>query len=98
MHLDWDYKKRTVDISIPEYVKEALNRFQHPNSKQPIHAPSKYIPPDYGIKKQREHIDTGRPMTPVEKKRLQQVVGVFLYYVRSVDPTMLHALNVLATQ
>ena len=37
-------------------------------------------------------------MDDKEKKRLQQVVGVFLYYARAVDPTMLHALNVLATQ
>ena len=62
MQLDWDYKNRTVDISMTDYVKEALTSFQHPQPKQPIHAPSKYIPPDYGIKKQREHLDKGRPM------------------------------------
>ena len=51
MQLDWDYDKRTLDISMPSYVQDALNRFQHPAPKQPTHAPSKYIPPDYGNKK-----------------------------------------------
>ena len=37
-------------------------------------------------------------MTPEEKKRLQKVIGVFLFYARAVDPTMLHTLNVLAAQ
>ena len=35
---------------MPEYVKEALNKFQHPTPKQSVHSPSKYVPPDYGIK------------------------------------------------
>ena len=51
MQLDWDYNKRTLEISMPSYVQDALNRFQHPAPKQPTHAPSKYIPPDYGNKK-----------------------------------------------
>ena len=57
-------KSYYLDISIPDYVKEALTRFQHPTPKQAIHAPSKYVPPDYGIKKQREYLDTSMPMTP----------------------------------
>ena len=27
--LDWDYKKRTLDISMPGYVQKILQRFQH---------------------------------------------------------------------
>eukprot|EP00523_Entomoneis_sp_CCMP467_P001312 CAMPEP_0168756942 /NCGR_PEP_ID=MMETSP0724-20121128/20891_1 /TAXON_ID=265536 /ORGANISM="Amphiprora sp., Strain CCMP467" /LENGTH=40 /DNA_ID= /DNA_START= /DNA_END= /DNA_ORIENTATION= len=28
--LTWDYAKRTVDLSMPNYVATALERFQHP--------------------------------------------------------------------
>ena len=27
--LDWDYEKRTLDISMPGYVKKIIQRFQH---------------------------------------------------------------------
>jgi hypothetical protein len=27
--LKWDYKNRTVDLSMPNYVSEALHKFQH---------------------------------------------------------------------
>ncbi len=27
--LDWDYKKRQVHLSMPNYVKKALKQFQH---------------------------------------------------------------------
>jgi len=27
--LDWDYHNHTVNISMPDYVKKALQRFQH---------------------------------------------------------------------
>jgi hypothetical protein len=27
--LDWDYKNRTVDLSIPGYIKAALHKYQH---------------------------------------------------------------------
>lgn len=39
--LEWDYKNRTVDLSMPNYVTDALHHFQHPVSIQPVHAPSK---------------------------------------------------------
>jgi hypothetical protein len=28
--LDWDYEKRTVDLSMPGYIKAALHKYQHP--------------------------------------------------------------------
>ena len=42
--------------------------------------------------------DTSLPMSPDEKKLLQQVCGTFLYYARAVDCTMLHTLNYQATR
>jgi hypothetical protein len=48
--LKWDYDKRTCDISIPGYVNNVLNKFQHDNPKTPQHTPSKYVTPVYGAK------------------------------------------------
>jgi hypothetical protein len=36
-------------------------------------------------------------MTNEQTKVLQRVMGTFLYYARVVDPTLLHALNDLAS-
>ena len=35
IHLKWDYENRTCDISIPGYVKKALQRFNHPTPAKP---------------------------------------------------------------
>lgn len=98
MILDWDYKKRTLDVSMPGYVQEGRKIFGHQMPKQPVYGPSKFIPITYGQKIQTEKIDTSAPIKPEERKRVEQVCGLFLCYARAVDPTMLHALNVLATQ
>lgn len=41
----WNYDNKHFDISVPDYVRDALQKFGHPTPKQPHHAPSKYIPP-----------------------------------------------------
>ena len=43
-------------------------------------------------------IDTSAKLDIVQQKFLQRVTGKFLYYARAVDPTMLHALSILATE
>jgi hypothetical protein len=50
--LKWDYDKHTCDISMPGYVKNVLNKFQHDSPKTPQHTPSKYVTPVYGAKMQ----------------------------------------------
>jgi len=50
--LQWDYVKRTVDISMPGYVNEALHRFQHPAPFHPQDAPHSWTQPTYGAKVQ----------------------------------------------
>jgi hypothetical protein len=37
--LNWNYKSRTVDLSMPGYVAKALERFQHPLPTRPQHSP-----------------------------------------------------------
>ena len=92
--LEWDYDNRTVDLSMPGYIADALHHFQHAPSKLQLHAPSKWNPPNYGSKVQltKEHDDSTKH-TAKETKLLQRVVGKFLYYAQAVDPTMLHILS-----
>jgi endonuclease I len=35
--LEWDYKKRTVDLSMPGYIKEALHKYQHAAQTNELH-------------------------------------------------------------
>jgi hypothetical protein len=37
--LEWDYKNRTVDASMPGYIKAALHKYQHAAPTHPEHAP-----------------------------------------------------------
>jgi hypothetical protein len=95
--LEWDYDNHTVDLSMPNYVAEALHHFQHPTPKQQTHAPSKWTPPSYGTKVQlTAPTDASPKHTAKDTKLLQRVIGKFLYYARAVDPTMLHILSNLA--
>jgi hypothetical protein len=95
--LEWDYINRTVDLSMPNYVADALHHFQNVAPKQSTHAPSKWAPPQYGTKVQLTSPANESPKhTAQETKILQRVIGKFLYYARAVDPTMLHILSNLA--
>ena len=101
MKLDWCYKtnKRHVDISMPDYINAALTKFQHPKPPSPQHQPYPHTPPTYGARVQyTPPADTSPILSTADKTRIQQIVGVFLYYARAVDPTMLPALNELGSQ
>jgi hypothetical protein len=88
--LQWDYHRRFLDISMPGYVERALARFQHPVPDRPQHSPFQWTKPIYGSKSQLSpDPDTSAPLLPDQIKRLQQILGVFLYYARAVDSTML---------
>jgi hypothetical protein len=41
--------------------------------------------------------DTSQKLTPPKKKYIQEVIGVFLYYGRVVNSTMLTALSFIAS-
>jgi hypothetical protein len=41
--------------------------------------------------------DTSRRLTPPKKKYIQEMIGVFLYYGRALDSTMLTALSAIAS-
>jgi hypothetical protein len=97
--LKWDYTARTVDLSMPGYVAKAIHRFTHTPDDRPQHSPHAWTPPTYGATIQfAADADNSPPLDSTQLKRLQEVVGTFLYYARAIDSTMLVALGSLASQ
>ena len=88
-----DYRKLTVDISIPLYVDAALLQFLHLKRRQQ-NSPHPYAQPIFGTKFQYATPADDSPILPDERlKYTQQVVGVFLYYGRAIDNTILVSLG-----
>ena len=86
------------DAKMPTYIARALKKFQHPTPLRAQHSPHTWNKPAYGNKIQyaiqNEHEDK---LDQKGKQRIYSIVGTFLYYARAVDPTILPALNDIAT-
>ena len=99
MDIDWDYDGQKVQVSMLDYIPEALARFQHKTPRKPQHQPYPHTKPTYGATKQYvEDSDESEPTSKEEKTYIQEVIGTLLYYARCVDASMLPALGSLATQ
>jgi Reverse transcriptase (RNA-dependent DNA polymerase) len=97
--INWDYSRKTCDISMPGYLERALARFQHPDPKKPEYSPHAWNAPEYGAKTQyAKEADMSPALNLKETKRVQEVLGTLLYYARAVDPTLLTAIGTLASQ
>ncbi len=84
---------------MPGYIGKALTRLQHEQPKCPQNSPHKHVAPNYGAKAQ--YVEPNRISLLLDKelkKYLQAVTRTLLYYARSVDPTILIALNAIVTQ
>jgi hypothetical protein len=96
--LAWDYEHRTLDMSMPDYIDQALTRFQRSPPLTPQHAPHPWTPPTYGVATQLTPVpDTTEPLNASDKTHLQEIIGTLLYYARAVDSTILVALGTLAS-
>jgi hypothetical protein len=97
--LDWDYKKFTVDLSMPGYIKASLHKYQYPAPARPEHATHTWNPPIYGAKTQFVNDKTSSPaLSNKDVNKLQQLTGTLLYYARVIDPTLIMPINVLASE
>lgn len=99
MSLKWDYKNRSVQVSMPGYIQAMLHKYQHPKPARPQHAPS-YSPPPQFDKTLQAPIppNEGSSLSGQQSKRIQQIVGTLLFYAQAVQPTILVALNNIALQ
>jgi hypothetical protein len=77
--LDWDYKKRQVHLSMPNYVKKALKQFQHiAGTLQQSPYPS--VPIECGAKIQYATAEFTAPLVNAKSKRFFiQVCGKFIF-------------------
>ena len=97
--LDWDYEKRQVHLSMPNYIGKALKQFQHIWNGKKQHAPYPSAPINYGAKKQYATQESSAPaLPPKDKKFIQQVCGKFLFLGRAVDSTLLCPISAIASQ
>ena len=97
--LRWNYASRWVDVSMPGYIRRALLRFAHAKPSRPQHAPHLYTAPKYGPGAQfAPDEEETSPLDAINVKKLQQVLGVLLFYARMVDNTLLVDLNTLSSQ
>ena len=77
-----------------EYIPKDLTRLNHPATKKPQYAPHRWTAPAYGQRLQMApDPDYSELIDQKRIKFIQTVVGLFLYYARALDPTMLCALN-----
>jgi hypothetical protein len=95
--MKWNYPQQYVDISMPGYVPAALHKFRHDTPTSREDAPHKWNRPAYGAKIQyAPNFDSSTPLNKSQVTRLQQVIGMLLYYSIAVDPTVLAALGTIA--
>jgi hypothetical protein len=91
--IDWNYEAGHVDISMPSYVPKALHNLGHKPPTRPQHAHHQWTAPVYGQKIQLANTDLSPLLDKLGIKRVQQISGLFLYYSRGCDPTIIVALN-----
>ena len=98
--LKWDYLQWTCELSMPGYVQQALTKFQHETTtmQKATDAPHPYkATKKHGLPMTKPP-DNSTKLSPQAIKHLQQIVGTFLFYSRAVNPTMLTALSIIATE
>ena len=79
---------------MPEYIPKALTRLNHPAPKKPQYSPHRWTAPSYGQRLQMApDPDSSELLNQQGIQFIQTVVGIFLYYTRALNPTMLCALN-----
>ena len=69
----------------------------HPKSF-PICTPSMDTPKLWSNKITRNSLYTSPPIPEEQKRRIQKIIGTFIYYARDVDCTILPAINTLSEQ
>jgi hypothetical protein len=95
--LAWDYARCHVNCSMPGYIATALKKYQHVMPTVPQNAPCNAAAIQYSTKVQRVETNTSAPLSKRKIKHVQDIVGTLLYYARAINPTLLAALNAIAT-
>lgn len=78
-----------ISLSMPHYIEDAVKRFNIDTSKNIMN------PFDPSI---QEEDETSPKLDGTGKKRVQQIIGVLLYYARAIDPTIIVRINKIASR
>jgi hypothetical protein len=82
-----------------KYVMKQLTKYGHIAPLKPQHCPYSPNPIKYGKDNHAPSpLDDSPLLNEAGKKRVQQIVGSFLYYARAVDPTIIMALSEISSQ
>jgi hypothetical protein len=94
-----DYTNQKANIHMLGYLDKAFVRFNHKKTMKIQNSPHPYVPPNFGAKTQ--YITEEKDSSPLSKDAttcVQAVTGTLLYYARAIDPTILTALSLIATE
>ena len=81
------------------YVTASLQRFRHQLKNTRQSSPHHHVPPTYGARVQFTEPEYNTLLLPEERlKFIQQVVGVFLYYAKAIDNTILVSLSNIGSE
>jgi hypothetical protein len=82
---------------MPGYIENLLIKFKHWRLTKPLLLPHKCLPTSYGAKAQlTPDANTSELLDEHRKCRIQDIVGLLLYYTRAVDNKLLAALSAIA--
>jgi len=82
---------------MPKYAESKLKEYQYQRPKRSQHAPYP-AQPAFTKSQKPLPIDNTPKLDAQRTKRIQKIIGAFLFYGRAVDPTILKALNSLSTK
>ncbi len=87
---------KVCTLTMPDYVERGLLRFGVSKAVQ-AKSPVVYVPPDFGSKIDIVKDEEPVVISPEATKRIQQIVGYFLYYARALDSTVLYSVTAIAS-
>ena len=96
VRLEWDYKENALWHDMPTTCDAAISRFCPNGPPPPQKSPGKYLPPKYGAPDLSATVDDTPLVSEEQKSFIMAVVGVFLFYARMVDHTMLPAITFIS--
>jgi hypothetical protein len=98
IELDWDYKNRKVHLSMKPYPNKSLRQFNNVVPTKRQHSPYPHVEPKYGAKQQFAEYHESEPVGDEEKKHIQKVNGILIWYGSGVDGTILTPLSAIAAK
>jgi hypothetical protein len=95
--IKWDYTTRRCCISMPGYIENLLIKFIHPCPTKPHLLLHNCLQITCGAKAQLTPMaDTSEQLDLHQKRCIQEIVGLLLYYAWAIDNKLLVALSAIA--